>query len=126
MVPPRGARCFGFADHEADIAALKEREVAGIEQEPHSQGVLVEVLGARQIRHGDGDLPNLFEVNHGLRGMGLVHDRASLLCAHFPVYHAARHLRSDFGLRYPRPTLPQGARGAQWKHEFRGLGCSPR
>ncbi len=65
MVPPRGSCFSGCGEHEADVAALEEGEVARIEKELHAEGVLVEVLGAGEVIDGDGDLGDRIEMDGG-------------------------------------------------------------
>ena len=58
-----GCRLRRGPEHEANGAALKERHLSGVEEELHAEGVRVEIPGARQVAHGDGDLADLVEMN---------------------------------------------------------------
>ena len=58
------------ADGQAYGAALEEGHVAGIEEEPHTEGVLIKVFGLREIVDGEGDLSDFVQVDLGVSGFG--------------------------------------------------------
>jgi hypothetical protein len=66
-------RFLWSGEHEADVAALEEGEVAGVEEELHAKGVLVEILGAGEVIDSDGDLTDRIEMDSGGCGIGMAH-----------------------------------------------------
>jgi hypothetical protein len=63
------------AKHQADVAALEEGEIPGVEEELHTEGVLVKTARTREVVDGDGDLTYLFEIDEGRGDVGVTHER---------------------------------------------------
>jgi hypothetical protein len=61
---------LGKANREANVSALKEGHVSGIEERLHPKDMLVEVFGAGQVADCYGNLADLVEADGGLGSSG--------------------------------------------------------